>query len=223
MTSKKTGISPLIKKIKDPQAFPPRLDVKFVTSAAGISQCPDPDLPEYAFLGRSNVGKSSLINMLTGVKGLARVSGTPGKTTLINHFIVEDSWYLVDLPGYGFAKVSREKRSGWDKMITGYLARRTNLLCSFVLIDIRHEAQEIDTAVIRWFGQHHLPLAVIFTKADKLSGNQVDKNLRDYKKNLLAEWDELPPLFLTSAAIGTGRDEILGFIREANRLFRTAP
>lgn len=185
---------------------------EFVSSHADVKKCPPPLKPEFAFIGRSNVGKSSLINMLTNRKKLAKISATPGKTQTINHFIINDSWYLVDLPGYGYASVSRDKRYAFGKMIEQYIRQRENLNCLFVLVDIRHDAQKIDMDFIQWAGENEIPLAIVFTKADKLTKNELQKSLSRYKASLLKAWDELPPLFVTSATEKKGRSELLTFI-----------
>ena len=197
----------------------PALKAEYIISSKDLKGCPPADRPEYAFLGRSNVGKSSLINMITGRKAVARTSSTPGKTRLINHFLIEDSWYLVDLPGFGYAKSSRTMRAEWDKMIRGYLLGRENLMCNFLLIDARLEMQKIDHELITYHGENGLPFALVFTKTDKLSAPTLDQNLESYKKSLLVEWETLPPVFLTSATTGRGRQELLDFIKETNRLF----
>ncbi len=174
--------------------------------------CPDTRKPEYAFIGRSNVGKSSLINMLTGRPGLAKISQNPGKTQQINHFIVNDTWYLVDLPGYGYAKVSQKERAKWEKMIRDYLRLRENLHCVFVLIDSRHEAQKSDLDFMRWLAENGVPFALIFTKIDKQSKTRTQTLIDAYKARLLEEWEELPPYFLTSAETRDGRNEVLSYI-----------
>jgi len=191
----------------------------FTISSPDVSKCPDPNIPEYAFIGRSNVGKSSLINMLTGRKKLAKISSTPGKTMLINHFKINEQWYLVDLPGYGFAKRSKSERSKWEKMIKKYILNRTNMLTLFLLIDIRIEPQQIDLEFMDWLGVSEIPFVITFTKADKLKLAQVDNNLNRYKKRLLENWTELPNIIVTSASSGQGRDDILDFIDETNKLF----
>ena len=196
------------------------MDVRYINSAISVAKCPSPDLPEYAFLGRSNVGKSSLINMITGTGNMARVSAKPGKTQLINHFVVDEKWYLVDLPGYGYARASKSLRAGWGKMIFSYLAERQNLLTTFLLIDARHPIQENDHEVITWFGEHGIPFLLAFTKIDKLSSGQLAANVDAYKKALENEWEELPPLVMTSARTGEGRNEILDYIKESSLLFR---
>lgn len=192
---------------------------EFVTSSARADQCPKPDKPEYAFIGRSNVGKSSLINMLTGRRKLAKVSGSPGKTMLINHFIIDDAWYLVDLPGYGYAKRSKTERAKWQKMIRNYILKRTNLLNLFLLIDIRHKPQKNDLEFMAWLAVSQIPFTIVFTKADKVKSNQLDKNLSAYKKQLMKDWEELPHMIVTSAQMKTGRDELIKFIGETNEVF----
>lgn len=195
------------------------LKAEYIISSKDLSGCPKPDRPEYAFLGRSNVGKSSLINMITGQKSVAKTSSTPGKTRLINHFLVDEGWYLVDLPGFGYAKSSRSSRKEWDQMIRQYLAGRTNLMCNFLLVDSRHEMQPIDHEWITYHGENGLPFALVFTKSDKLSGPKLQSNLARYRQEMLKEWSELPPMFITSAETAQGRDEILSFIDRTNRLF----
>jgi len=185
---------------------------KFVISNSDIKGCPAPKLPEVAFIGRSNVGKSSLINMLVNHKGLAKTSAKPGKTQLINHFIVNDSWYLVDLPGYGYAQTSKTLRAGFSQIITNYISKRTSLLNLFVLIDCRLEPQSIDLQFLRWLGQNGVPFSLVFTKCDKLGKNKLAENIESYKKTLLEEWIKLPPSFLTSAASAMWRDELLQYI-----------
>jgi GTP-binding protein len=185
---------------------------EFVISNTDPEQCPVTVLPEFAFVGRSNVGKSSLINMLTGYGDLAKVSTAPGKTRLINHFNINDQWFLVDLPGYGYAKVGRSSREQWLSFIRKYLTIRENLYCVFALIDSRHKPQANDLEFMSYMGYHEIPFAMVFTKADKLSRRQLDKNLADYKTEMLKTWEELPPLFVTSAGTKLGRDEVLDFI-----------
>jgi GTP-binding protein len=187
-------------------------EARFVTSNTNHQKCPPPDLPEYAFIGRSNVGKSSLINMLAGRKALAKISGTPGKTQLINHFIINEQWYLVDLPGYGFARVSKSLRQKWENMIWNYLINRQNLISTFILVDIRLKPQPSDLELITWFGEENLPFVILFTKIDKLSKRQLSQNLQNYKETLLKQWEELPLSFLTSAKTSAGREEIISFI-----------
>jgi len=192
----------------------------FVKSSPHYEDCPAPDRPEYAFIGRSNVGKSSLINYLTGRKKLAKTSSTPGKTQLINHFMVNEEWYLVDLPGYGWAQVSKKEKLKWKKMIDEYLLIRQNLCCVFVLIDSRHPAQKIDLEFIDWLGGEGIPFAIVFTKTDKLGKTQVQSNISDYKKVLKQSWDELPDLFITSSGHKVGGEEILDFIQTVNDTFK---
>jgi GTP-binding protein len=187
----------------------------FVSSHADVKKCPPPDMPEFAFIGRSNVGKSSLINMLTNKKKLAKTSGKPGKTQTINHFIVNTAWYLVDLPGYGYASVSRDKRYEFGKMIEQYILNRDNLQCLFILIDARLEPQKIDLDFIQWSGSKEIPICLLFTKSDKLTKNQLNKSLSTYQAALLQSWDELPPRIVTSATERKGRAEILTFIGNA--------
>jgi len=192
---------------------------EFVISSPDLKRCPKPAGPEYAFIGRSNVGKSSLINMLVDRKKLAKTSGTPGKTQLINHFIINKQWFLVDLPGYGFAKVSKTTREKWGKIIRRFLNGRENLVCTFILIDIRIEPQASDLELMGWLGESGLPFVIVFTKMDKLSKTVVDKNLEKYKQTLLQSWEELPPVFLSSAKSQNGKDEILKFINEQNKMY----
>lgn len=187
---------------------------EFVSSHADVKKAPPPDKPEFAFIGRSNVGKSSLINMLTNKKKLAKISATPGKTQTINHFIINNQWYLVDLPGYGFAKTSRDKRYEFGKMIEQYVRQRENLNCLFILLDSRLEPQKNDLSFIQWCGENEIPLALVFTKADKLTKNQLQQSMARYKKTLLVMWDELPPVFITSSTEKTGQSELLTFIDE---------
>ena len=192
-------------------------EAKFVMSNSRVEQCPPPTLPEYAFIGRSNVGKSSLINMLTGHKSLAKTSSLPGKTQLINHFIINEEWYLVDLPGYGYAKVSKDARAQWGKMINFYLRRRENLACVFVLIDSRHPPLAPDMEFIEMLGTEGIPFVLVFTKADKQSGSRAQQQVVDYLAKLQESWDELPRHFVTSASEKTGREELLNFIEDVNR------
>lgn len=195
----------------------------FVTSSAKAVQCPAADKPEYAFIGRSNVGKSSLINMLTGRRKLAKVSGSPGKTMLINHFLIDDEWYLVDLPGYGYAKRSKSERAKWKKMIRNYMLTRTSLLTIFLLVDIRHEPQKNDLEFMEWLAVSQIPFVVVFTKVDKLTSVQIDKNIAAYKKQLKKDWSELPTMIVTSAVKKNGRDEVHEYILETNKLFTYHP
>ncbi len=192
-------------------------EVTFVKSSPNYKECPKDRLPEYAFVGRSNVGKSSLINFLAGYNKLAKTSNEPGRTRLINHFIVDQSWYLVDLPGYGYARISKSERSKFIKLIYDYLQYRPMLTCLFLLIDIRHSPQANDLDFMRWLGINKIPFALCFTKTDKLSSSQLDKNSDSYKKILLKEWDFLPPLFITSTYKKQGKKEILAFIKETNK------
>ena len=181
--------------------------------------CPNPKIPEYAFIGRSNVGKSSLINALTNNKNLAKTSGKPGKTQLINHFLINKKWYLVDLPGYGFSKTSKTKRAAFHDMITKYLSNRKNLMCLFVLIDSRHKPQEIDQEFMQWLAEKKIPFVMIFTKADKLSKINLNKNLELYKKSMLKEWQEIPEYFITSAKKKEGLNKIIDYMIQTNYLF----
>ncbi|MCP1384911.1 ribosome biogenesis GTP-binding protein YihA/YsxC [Runella salmonicolor] len=190
----------------------------FVKSSANNEQCPKPDRPEYAFIGRSNVGKSSLINALTERRDLAKTSSKPGKTQVINHFLINDSWYLVDLPGYGYAKVSQADRKIWGEMINNYLFQRENLICTFVLIDSRIEPQKVDLEFMEKLGSNGVPFALIFTKTDKLTATQLQNHLSDYKKKLLETWDELPLFFVTSSVSKQGRLDVLKQIDEWNQL-----
>jgi GTP-binding protein len=195
-------------------------EAEFLTSAAEYKKCPPGNLPEYAFIGRSNVGKSSLINMLMERKDLAKTSSTPGKTQLINHFIVNKNWYLVDLPGYGYAKLSKDARSKFKGLIYNYLEYRTNLECVFVLIDCRLEPQKIDLEFLEWLANKELPFVMVFTKADKLSATQLQSHLAAYNKELKKSWEELPPQFVTSASAKKGRAELLELIEETNKIVR---
>ncbi|MGE5348905.1 MAG: ribosome biogenesis GTP-binding protein YihA/YsxC [Actinomycetota bacterium] len=190
----------------------------FVTSSARISQLPAPDYPEYAFIGRSNVGKSSLINMLVSRRGLAKTSGSPGKTQTINHFLINEGWYLVDLPGYGYARVSQKTRDQWDKLFTSYVTLRENLILLFVLIDARHEPMASDLAFMERLARNGVPFARVFTKTDKLSDTAAEKNRSLHDSVMLRSWESLPPTFVTSAVKGEGRDELLGYIEE-NMIF----
>ena len=191
----------------------------FLISNTDVAKCPGNDLPECAFIGRSNVGKSSLINMLTNHSKLAKTSGTPGKTQLINHFIINDAWYLVDLPGYGYAKVSKKLRAGFSQIISRYLKKREQLLCLFVLIDCRLEPQKADLEFMEYLGTNSIPFVMTFTKTDKLKPAELEENIDAYKKTLLETWEELPEIFITSATLKTGRKEVLNFIEKTNRAF----
>jgi GTP-binding protein len=190
---------------------------EFTLSAPMESMCPKDNKPEYAFIGRSNVGKSSLINMLTNNKKLAKTSATPGKTLLINHFIINNEWYLVDLPGYGFAKRSKKEVAKLEQMISGYILQREQLVNVFLLVDIRLEPQKIDLEFIQWLGDSSVPFAIVFTKADKLSASKATQQVEAYKKVLLETWEELPPIFVTSAEKRQGRDEVLDYIDQINK------
>lgn len=189
-------------------------------SNSEVAKCPNEPLPEYAFIGRSNVGKSSLINMLTERKSLAKISGRPGKTQLINHFKVNENWFLVDLPGYGYAKVSKRDKKIFQKYITHYFLQRQQLICSFVLVDIRHEPQKIDLEFMQWLGENDIPFCIIFTKADKLKPRTIEKNVDVYLNVLLSEvWEEVPQYFVTSSSSGKGREAVLDFIEGLNTAF----
>ncbi len=192
---------------------------EFICSNTQISKLPPPLKAEYAFIGRSNVGKSSLINMLTGKKGLAKTSQTPGKTQLINHFMINDSWYIVDLPGYGYAKVSKSKKADWNKFIQTYLDKRESLQCVMVLIDSRLEPQKIDLEFCNWLGEKGLSFALVFTKADKQSGVKTDQNVTLFKKALLKSFEEIPQYFITSSETQMGHDDVLNFISSINKNF----
>lgn len=193
---------------------------EFTLSAPRESMCPKDEKIEFAFIGRSNVGKSSLINMLCGNKKLAKTSATPGKTLLINHYIINREWYLVDLPGYGFAKRSKTEIARLEQMITGYILQRKQLACVFVLLDIRHEAQKIDLEFINWLGTSGIPFVIVFTKSDKLSATKVNSNVEAYKKKLLETWEELPQIFITSSEERTGKKEILDYIDSVIKTFK---
>jgi GTP-binding protein len=190
---------------------------KFLISNTDVKKCPPADRPEYAFIGRSNVGKSSLINMLVGQNNLAKVSVRPGKTQLINHFIIDESWYLVDLPGYGYAKIAISVKEKFQKLISRYILNRENLYCLFVLIDVRHSPQKIDVDFITWLGENHIPFAIIFTKADKLGKVTIAKNVAAYMQELKTIWEELPPVLISSSLDGTGREEIISYIENINK------
>lgn len=193
-------------------------NAKYVISNADVMKCPQHDKPEYAFIGRSNVGKSSLINMLTRNGSLAKTSQKPGKTLLINHFeINQGQWYLVDLPGYGYAARGKDQRQQFKRMIEGYILHRPQLVSLFVLVDIRHDPQKIDLEFIQWLGENNVPFAIVFTKKDKLGPVAAERNVEQYKKVLLKNWEELPPIFVTSAEKGAGRDELLRYIENLNR------
>jgi GTP-binding protein len=191
---------------------------EFIISNSEVDKCPKDILPEYAFIGRSNVGKSSLINMLTNHKNLAKTSGRPGKTQLINHFKINNNWFLVDLPGYGYAKVSKKTKSVFQQFITDYFENREQLVCAFVLIDIRHEAQSIDLEFMEYMGESEIPFCIIFTKADKISKVKIDSHIAAYKKQMLQNnWAEMPLFFVTSATEQTGKLDVLSYIDEVNQ------
>lgn len=190
---------------------------EFVISNTDVKKCPASTLPEYAFIGRSNVGKSSLINMLTQRKGLAMTSQKPGKTQLINHFLINNEWHLVDLPGYGFARVGQSNRERLKSIIEDYILEREQLTNLFILLDCRHEPQKIDLEFIEWAGENGVPFALVFTKADKLSKGKLASNIEAYKQTLLESWEELPPIFITSSEDKEGRDELLNYIEDINK------
>jgi GTP-binding protein len=191
---------------------------EFIVSNSEVDKCPKEFLPEYAFIGRSNVGKSSLINMLTNHKSLAKTSGRPGKTQLINHFKINANWFLVDLPGYGYARVSKKAKAVFQQFITDYFEKRQQLVCGFVLIDIRLEAQKIDLEFMEWLGESEIPFCMVFTKADKIGKTKIDSHIAAYRKQMLANnWAEMPPFFVTSSESGLGKDEVLGYIDQLNQ------
>ncbi|WP_224483879.1 ribosome biogenesis GTP-binding protein YihA/YsxC [Robertkochia aurantiaca] len=193
----------------------------FVMSNSEVAKCPAEFIPEYAFIGRSNVGKSSLINLLTNRKNLAKTSGRPGKTQLINHFRINNNWFLVDLPGYGYAKVSKSAKKEFQKFITAYFEQRKQLVSAFVLIDSRHEPQKIDLEFMRWLGEREIPFSIVFTKADKLKPKALERNVKNYLEQLTeGAWEEPPNYFISSSARGDGRDEILNYIETINRQIR---
>ena len=191
----------------------------FIISNTDVNKCPEPNKPEYAFIGRSNVGKSSLINMLVNKKNLAKTSGKPGKTQVINHFLINENWYIVDLPGYGYASVSKQKRTDFAQIIKQYLTKRKNLMSVFVLIDSRLKPQKIDIEFMAWLGELRIPFVICFTKQDKLSKSESEINLMNYKKELLKYWEYLPQFFKTSSSKNKGKNEILNFIDTINKLF----
>lgn len=193
---------------------------EFVVSNSEVSKCPDSNLPEYAFIGRSNVGKSSLINMLTARKSLAKTSGRPGKTQLINHFLINNTWHLVDLPGYGYARVAKSIKNTFQKFITAYFEQRKQMLCAFVLIDSRHNAQAIDLEFMQWLTENEIPFCIIFTKADKLKPNALIRNVEAYKTKMLEIWEDMPVYFVTSSETGLGREEVLDYIENLNHQFQ---
>ena len=189
---------------------------EFVISNQDVNKCPKNNIPEYAFIGRSNVGKSSLINMLTERKSLAKTSGRPGKTQLINHFIINKNWYLVDLPGYGYAKVSKSSKKTFQKFITAYFEQRKQLVSAFVLIDIRHAPQHMDLSFMKWLGEHVIPFSIVFTKADKLKPKAIEHHIEDYKAILLDSWEEFPNYFITSSSKSIGKEDLLNYIEHIN-------
>lgn len=196
------------------------MDIKsaeFVISNTDIKKCPDSRLPEYAFIGRSNVGKSSLINMLTNKKGLAMTSSKPGKTLLINHFLINNNWHLVDLPGYGYATAGKATREKLKDIIESYILYREQLTCLFVLLDVRHEPQTIDLEFMEWLGENGVPFSIVFTKLDKLSHVRAVENVNRYRESLLEQWEELPPVFITSSEKRQGREELLAYIENINQ------
>ena len=195
--------------------------VEFIKSSAKLEQCPETKRPEYAFVGRSNVGKSSLINLLTNRKKIALISSSPGKTRLINHFSVNDSWYLVDLPGYGYAKLPKKERVKFDKMIKDYLLHRENMACLFLLIDIRHAPIDADIEFLNWLGENMVPFNIVFTKADKINKEDADQNVENYKHFLLESWESLPKIFITSSTKGTGNEGIIKYIEDTNKLLKS--
>lgn len=191
---------------------------EFVISNSDAGKCPADPIPEYAFIGRSNVGKSSLINMLTGRKNLAKTSGKPGKTQLINHFRINNQWFLVDLPGYGYAKVSKKLKNTFQKFITDYFEKREQLVCAFILIDIRHEPQKIDLEFMQWLGINGVPFCIVFTKADKLKPKAIERQVREYLDQMLEDaWEETPPHFITSSANNAGKEDLLAYIDNINQ------
>lgn len=192
-------------------------EAKFIVSNSDVAKCPAADRPEYAFIGRSNVGKSSLINMITNKKNLAKTSGRPGKTQLINHFLIDKEWYLVDLPGYGYAKVPKSERLKWEKFLKRYILKRENLYCLFVLIDSRHEAQKVDLDFMQWLGISSIPFSIIFTKTDKLKPEELEAKLKAYEEKLFETWETMPGYFISSAETAAGKDQILEFIESVNQ------
>jgi len=189
---------------------------EFVISNSEVTKCPKEKFPEYAFIGRSNVGKSSLINMLMQRKNLAKTSGRPGKTQLINHFIINKEWFLVDLPGYGYARVSKSSKRVFQKFITNYFAKREQLVLAFVLIDCRHKPQKVDLEFMQWMGENQIPFTIVFTKADKVKPNALTRSIELYSQKMLETWEEMPNYFVTSSSNGDGRDELLNYIGEVN-------
>ena len=194
---------------------------EFVVSNSKVDQCPNSQLPDYAFIGRSHVGKSSLINMLTGKKSLAKTSAKPGKTQLINHFLINKNWHLVDLPGYGYAQVSKSTKKVFQKFITAYFERRKQMICAFVLVDSRHKPQKIDMEFMQWMGENGVPFVIVFTKADKLKEKDLKKNISQYQEEMLEIWEEMPQYFLTSATSGLGQDDVLDYIENLNGMIHS--
>ena len=192
---------------------------EFIVSNSDVEKCPKDRLPEYAFIGRSNVGKSSLINMLMQRRHLAKTSGRPGKTQLINHFLINKNWFLVDLPGYGYARVSKSSKKVFQKFITEYFSKREQMILAFVLVDCRHEPQPIDLEFMEWMGENQIPFAIIFTKLDKLKPNALKRNVEIYKEKMLETWEEMPQYFVTSSTDNTGRDEVLNYIDQITTNF----
>lgn len=192
-------------------------EARFIVSNTDVKKCPAPNKPEYAFIGRSNVGKSSLINKLTNKKSLAKTSGSPGKTQLINHYLINEEWYLVDLPGYGYAKVPKKERVKWEQFIRKYILQRENLYCLFVLIDSRHEAQQVDLDFMEWLGISQIPFSILFTKTDKLRPEELELNLKNYEQKMFEKWETMPGYFICSAVTGEGTAQILDFIEGLNK------
>jgi len=191
-------------------------EARFVTSNTDVKKCPPPDKPEYAFIGRSNVGKSSLINRITNKKALAKISGKPGKTRLINHFLIDNEWYLVDLPGYGYAEVPKKERLKWEQFLKRYILERENLYCLFVLVDSRHEPQKPDLDFMEWLGISQVPFTIIFTKIDKLKPDELKANLKKYEEKMFETWETMPGYYISSAETGDGTTEILNYIELLN-------
>lgn len=192
-------------------------EARFLISNTDLDKCPAPNKPEYAFIGRSNVGKSSLINMLTNKKSLAKTSVKPGKTRLINHFLINEAWYLVDLPGYGYAKIAKHERKKWEKFVRKYILMRENLFCLFVLIDSRHEPQKVDLEFMEWLGMSQVPFSIVFTKTDKLKPEELEQNIKNYETKMLETWEFMPAYFTSSVSTGEGKKEILNYIQDINR------
>ncbi|MCK3682894.1 ribosome biogenesis GTP-binding protein YihA/YsxC [Maribellus sp. YY47] len=192
-------------------------EAQFIVSNTDVEKCPAADRPEYAFIGRSNVGKSSLINMLTNKKTLAKTSGKPGKTRLINHFLIDKEWYLVDLPGYGYAQVPKAERLKWEKMLRNYILKRENLYCLFVLIDSRHPAQKVDLDFMEWLGVSQIPFSIVFTKSDKLKPVELENNLKAYEEKMFESWEVMPHYMVSSSETGLGKEEILTYIDHVNK------